>query len=172
MGYMLGDYLPSGPLHVTKLWGQYNDDNLAVIGQLHGLGFLQSVQAFHISGGLTDRGLDQIHCLAKLETLDLDDAWNITDSAVQRLWKNLPSLIRVKVSCEQIGDLAFQGIDQCRELIDVDVSWTQLTNIGFLDCIAVLPQLERVNVTGAKVSEAGVAQMRAKRPDIEVVTES
>ena len=95
-----------------------------------------------------------------------------TDALVGAVAARLPAL-RHLITDGNGRDLTDEGLSHLRELANLetlDLEWSAVTNRG-LTLVASLPALRWVDVGGAAgVTPAGIAALRASRPDLEVET--
>ena len=124
----------------------------------------------------------------RLESLDLTDT-AVSGKALHAL-SGLPSLRHLKLTGTRVDDSSIAALKRCgwletldlsrtacgdaglrsvlgSELENVSLSSTNVTDMG-LQTLAGLRTLHSVDVNGSEVTDAGFAQFRTQRPDVDV----
>ncbi len=173
-GYLWGTTpgsLPTGSIIITRLVGQYSNDNMLHLGELIDQGFLQHVTDFEFYGSnhCSDIGLAVIAKFAGLQILELDDVSKITNQGVCDLLGNLPALKALTINCSQLSDDAFVPIANMTELTTLDLRYTQLTDACLLKYLMKAPKLTKLDVTSTRVTTHGNTEARNIRQKLEIV---
>ena len=99
---------------------------------------------------VSDRGIESLQKLTRLEDLNLFAAEFITDAAVSYLRANT-ALRRLNLRGTDITDTSLQYVAAITGLRQLDVSYTQISDPG-IDHLAALSELEDLNLGGNKIS--------------------
>src|SRR2546428_1895046 len=103
---------------------------------------------------ISDRGIERLKGLDRLEELNLYAAEFITDAALAFLRGNR-QLKRLSLRGTDVTDTSLAYVAELSNLKSLDISFTQITDVG-LEHLASLPQLEELNLGGNKISGAGL----------------
>lgn len=117
--------------------------------------------------------LPRVNSLADVEALapHVEGVWTseLTDEMLTRLAERVPGL-RVIASDgnSRVTDAGLKALRGFRQLESLDLEWSAVSDAGLL-LIAAMSTLKRVDVRGSEgVTAAGLASLRAARPDLEV----
>src|SRR2546428_9638117 len=103
---------------------------------------------------VSDRGIERLKGLDRLEELNLYAAEFITDAALAFLRGNR-QLKRLSLRGTDVTDTSLAYVAELSNLKSLDISFTQITDVG-LEHLASLPQLEELNLGGNKISGVGL----------------
>ena len=99
---------------------------------------------------VSDRGIEKLQKLDKLEDLNLDTAEFITDAATSFLRSN-KKLRRLNLRGTDVTDTSLAYLAELTALRALDISQTQITDVG-LEHLASLVDLEDLDLGGDKIS--------------------
>ena len=99
---------------------------------------------------VTDRGIERLQQLPKLEELTLDTAEFITDAAMSYLRKNR-GLKKLVLRGTDVTDVSMPYLAELGNLRSLDLSQTMLGD-GGLESLPALAQLEELNLGGTRIS--------------------
>lgn len=100
----------------------------------------------------------------KIVEADMRLSW-ITDSDLQILGA-IPALTRIDLSQTRVSDLGFAALKPLRNVTELNLFYAELTGDGALAGIKDWPHLRKLNLRGAKVTDAGLAHL-ANMPALE-----
>jgi internalin A len=103
---------------------------------------------------VSDRGIERLAKLERLEELNLDTAESITDAAVAFLRAN-HRLRRLNLRGTDVTDTGLEYVATLTALTSLDIRETQVTDVG-LEHLAALSQLEELDLGGNKISGVGL----------------
>src|SRR2546427_1416539 len=103
---------------------------------------------------VSDRGIERLKGLDRLEELNLYAAEFITDAAMAFLRGNR-QLKTLNLRGTDVTDTSLAYIAELSRLKSLDISFTQITDVG-LEHLASLAQLEELNLGGNKISGASL----------------
>ena len=103
---------------------------------------------------VSDRGIERLKGLDRLEELNLYAAEFITDAAMAFLRGNR-QLKTLNLRGTDVTDTSLAYVAELTNLRSLDISFTQITDVG-LEHLVSLPQLEALNLGGDKISGVGL----------------
>ena len=103
---------------------------------------------------VSDRGIERLKRLDRLEDLNLYAAEFITDAAMAALRGNR-QLKTLNLRGTDVTDTSLAYVAELTNLRSLDISFTQITDVG-LEHLASLPQVEELNLVGNKISGVGL----------------
>jgi internalin A len=103
---------------------------------------------------VSDRGIEHLKGLDRLESLNLFAAEFVTDAAVAFLRGNR-QLTTLNLRGTDVTDTSLAYVAELANLKSLDISFTQITDVG-LEHLASLRQLEELNLGGNKISGVGL----------------
>lgn len=115
---------------------------------------------------IRDPGIEHLQALERLEHLDISSN-RITDLGFSYL-KGLPHLETLDVSSTSITDAGIDESDAFPSLKILTIRFCNLTDESLLR-FAHYPALEQLDVTGTRVTPAGVAALRNAKPSLEII---
>ena len=103
---------------------------------------------------ISDRGIERLKGLDRLEELNLFAAEFITDAATAFL-RGHRQLKTLNLRGTDVTDTSLAYLAELTNLRSLDISFTQITDVG-LEHLASLPQLEERSLGGNKISGVGL----------------
>tara|TARA_R110002096_G_scaffold4493_18_gene20939 strand:+ start:3310 stop:5679 length:2370 start_codon:yes stop_codon:yes gene_type:complete len=127
---------------------------------------------------VTDAGLMHLWAPDRLNRLVLRPRHGITGRGFSSLAENLVGLRWVEIHSQDLTDEGLRYLGYLPNLEELKVIGTSdsgppITDTGLLD-LAEAPKLRKVEIhaVGLSITEAGIAAMKAKRPNLEVIVRS
>src|SRR5262249_16048197 len=102
----------------------------------------------------SDRGIERLKTLDRLEDLNMSAAEFITDAAVAFL-RGYGQLRTLNLRGTDVTDTSLSYLAELPRLKSVDITFTQISEVG-LEHLASLAELEELRVGGNKISSAGL----------------
>lgn len=157
-------------LIALDLQGKCTHEDLLILRELHDLKELfiygQTQKSPPRSDGkITDKGLQTIGRLTKLESLNLCGN-RITDTGLKEL-RELKELRRLDLSLTAVTDDGLRALRPFEKLEYLRVWDVEITDVG-LNHLQEIKSLKQVLLAHAKVTESGLEKLRSAIPDIKV----
>ena len=91
---------------------------------------------------------------------------SVTDRGLETV-RRMQRLVRLDLRQTDVGDQGVRHLGGLEELRTLNLHATQVTDAS-IDLLVGLPSLEKVHLYGTRVTAEGAAELRQRRPDVEV----